>query len=218
MDGPNITDIESLGKYLVSLHPPVYLSVDGFTSQEKYKSLDPGARIESCAESIDKIRGFISDTYTKSNRFNRQTSSEALMHECNKYLATNQLEPTTNGIFIAVMIISGFEWRRPSEIECDPSNCLFKFRRARKNKCSRCNIIGPVTMFYTKNNRVYSTCKKCYENYGKLRKCSIDLVSPEIMAEIKKYIDEGFALKHIAKKYQIPYSNMFHWKTKGWLQ
>jgi hypothetical protein len=126
----------------------------------------------------------------------------------NKWL--NDKEHIPIGVFISAMVIRGINWKI--------DNTTIKFKCIKTDifrTCIDCNSTHHKNAFPNCGKSTSKRCKKCTTNHIRTHPNGFKDIPPETVININKYICDGFALKQIAAKFNIPYANLWYWKKHG---
>ena len=208
-------------KTLRELDLPVFLTGGGFVNAEKYvleKETDEDF-IKYNLNEIENVYAIIPLLFEKTNRYYYKASSYGLKHYCSEmYTHVNpNLKNTymSNGGFIMAMLLHGYEWKK---IACT-QNCHFKLKKIQIFRtCKSCLHDKYILEFPKMKTKINRRCDDCCKVFNRTHKNGYDLIPDETKIKINEYISDGFALSHIANKFNIPYPNLFYWQKKGFLQ
>lgn len=212
--------IEQQLQTLRAATPPVFINGDGYVTQDDYEKKEDtdNTFILNQMEYVKKAHDIIPLLFEKTKRYNYKWSSYGIKHYCSQnfpFILPNVENPyISNGALIVAMMLHGYEWKRQS----DNPNCFFKLKSLRIfRKCKSCLREKYVQEFPKMGTKISKRCDECSKVFNRMHKSTFDSVTQETRTEIKRYIADGFTLKRIANKFEIPYANLFYWFKRGFL-
>jgi hypothetical protein len=201
---------------------PVFINGNGFVSEDEYRENkdDDEEFIATQMEYVKKAYDIIPLLFEKTNRYNYKWSSYGMKHYCTENFP--QILPDvenpyiSNGALIVAMCLHGYEWKQPKN-NSSP-NCYFKLKSLKIfRQCRTCLDEKYVQEFPKMGSKISKRCDECSKVFNRMHKSTFDMVTQATRKEIKKYIADGFTLKRIANKFDIPYANLFYWQKRGFL-
>jgi hypothetical protein len=203
---------------------PVFINGNGFVSEDEYRGNkdDDDEFITTQMEHVKKAYNIIPLIFEKTNRYTYKWSSHGVKHYCTEnfpHILPDVKNPyISNGAFIVAMLLHGYKWKQVKNEGSNNRNCFFKFKSLKIfRQCKTCLGEKHVQEFPTMGTKISKRCDECSKVFNRTHKSTFDLVTQETRTEIQKYIADGFTLKRIANKFDIPYANLFYWQKRGFL-
>ena len=221
-------EVIDLLKSLRELPEPVYIIARGIVSPEEYEkdNHSDDKFIDENFQYMSYVYDAIPILFEEAKNFSYKETSYGLKHHASRMIGqflNPEMSNTyiTNGGFIVVMLLNGFEFKKTKtsdDLYSNP-NCNFKFKHAQfRKKCLNCGKEKLNCEFKQMAIKTKRFCNSCLEFGFQVRDNGYNSVDDDIKKEINKYIEDGFALRRIAKKFSINYYNLYYWKKRGFLE
>lgn len=190
---------------------PIYITMNGISESEP----QPGCSItgDTSIKKIENFVEYIKVFYAPRKTINTNVQSYGLKHDCANSIPDifPDVKDTysTNGQFIMAMLLAGYQMKWTYKMGLNPR---FNVKILNAKPCTVCKTMKYPQSYETKKS---ARCIECDTTWHRTRVNGWRQVPQHTKNEIKLYIEDGFCLKHIANKFNIPYANMMYWKKIG---